>query len=553
MRRPRLVPLPGYIPGPCGAAVLAVLASLTLAAPAAGQAPARTDSVAPRLEPPPSLTQPPPGFRLSALEARRIADRTAAVRSQRAKHGRLRATVWISGPGRWEVDYYARKRNVVQVDVHGLTGEVLVTYSGLQAESYLARGHLGRKADSPWVWAVLCVAFVLPFFDPRRPLRLLHLDLLVLLGFGVSHAFFTQGDVAVSVPLVYPVLAYLLIRMLAAGFRPRERHGPLVPLAPIALLAVGLVALVALRVGLNLANDKVIDVGYASVVGADRITHGEELYVDNDIHGDTYGPVTYLAYVPFEQLLPASGRWDSVPAAHAAAIAFDLVTLLGLFMLGGRLRAGPEGRRLGLALAFAWAAYPYTMYALATNTNDGLVAALLVLTLLAASSPAARGALLGLAAAAKFAPVALAPLFLRGPGESWRRSALFAAALVGIVAFAVLLYLPDGGPREFYDTTIGYQLGRYSPFSLWGLHPGLAWLASLLKVAAVGLAVAVAFVPRQRDPARLAALGAAVLIATEIPVAHWFYFYVVWFAPFVLVGLFAEYRSIRPGSPTLGA
>jgi hypothetical protein len=345
---------------------------------------------------------------------------------------------------------------------------------------------------------------------------------------------------------VYPVLAYLLVRMLAAGFRPRERDGRLVPLAPTALLAVGLVALVGLRVGLNVANDKVIDVGYASVVGADRITHKQELYVDNEIHGDTYGPIAYLAYVPFELLLPWRGRWDSVPAAHAAAIAFDLVTLLGLFLLGGRLRAGPEGRRLGLALAFAWAAYPYTMYALATNTNDGLVAALLVLTLLAASSPAARGALLGLAAAAKFAPVALAPLFLRGPGESWRRSARFAAALVGIVAFAVLLYLPNGGPREFYDTTIGYQLGRYSPFSLWGLHPGLGWLASLLKVAAVGLAVAVAFVPRQRDPARLAALGAAVLIATQIPVVHWFYFYVVWFAPFVLVSLFAEHRHSEP-------
>ena len=75
-------------------------------------------------------------------------------------------------------------------------------------------------------------------------------------------------------------------------------------------MAVGLVLLAAFRVGLNLADSHVIDVGYASVVGADRIAHGEELYVDNDVHGDTYGPMNYLAYIPFETLLPWGGEWD---------------------------------------------------------------------------------------------------------------------------------------------------------------------------------------------------------------------------------------------------
>jgi hypothetical protein len=37
----------------------------------------------------------------------------------------------------------------------------------------------------------------------------------------------------------------------------------------------------------------------------------------------------------------------------------------------------------------------------------------------------------------------------------------------------------------------------------------------VLKVGATGLAVALAFLPRQRDPARMAALEAAVLIATS--------------------------------------
>ena len=58
------------------------------------------------------------------------------------------------------------------------------------------------------------LAFFVPFFDPRRPLRLLHLDLLVLLSFSLSHVFFNRGEIFTSVPLVYPVLAYLLVRML---------------------------------------------------------------------------------------------------------------------------------------------------------------------------------------------------------------------------------------------------------------------------------------------------------------------------------------------------
>ena len=84
-------------------------------------------------------------------------------------------------------------------------------------------------------------------------------------------------------------------------------------------------------------------------------------------------------------------------------------------------------------------------------------------------------------------------------------------------------------------------------FSLWGLHPGLDWLQDVLKLAAVGLAGLVAFFPRgRRSPAQVAALGAAVLIAVQLPAMHWFYFYVAWFMPFVLVALFAAYATARP-------
>ena len=83
----------------------------------------------------------------------------------------------------------------------------------------------------------------------------------------------------------------------------------------------------------------------------------------------------------------------------------------------------------------------------------------------------------------------------------------------------------------FWDQTIGFQFDRESPFSIWGQNPGLDPLLSVVKVAVVGLGVLVAFVPRRRDALQVAALGAAVLIATQLIAIHWFYLYIVWFAP----------------------
>ncbi len=79
----------------------------------------------------------------------------------------------------------------------------------------------------------------------------------------------------------------------------------------LAWLAAAIVVLVGFRVALNVVDTNVIDVGYAGVLGADRIADGNGIYgpgFSEDVpRGDTYGPVTYLAYVPFEQLLPWSG------------------------------------------------------------------------------------------------------------------------------------------------------------------------------------------------------------------------------------------------------
>jgi hypothetical protein len=568
--------------------LLAVAAAILATAPGA---------LAQDLRRPDSQTQPPPFHELSAREAISIADRDPDVREQRARHGSLYAVPYTRGRGLWQVSYFAGGIERVQVVVHDRARRVIESWTGHQVRWRMARGYegaFGRKLNAPYVWIPLCLLFLLPFVDPRRPFRLLHLDLVALLAFSVSHLWFNWAQIGVSVPLVYPVLAYLLVRMLAVGLRGHGSPGPLLPLVPVAAVAFGLVFLVGFRVALNVTDSKVIDVGQSSVVGADRIADGDELYGEaftrDDRHGDTYGPVTYLLYVPFEQLFP----WDGGPeprAAHAAAIAFDLLTLLGLLVLGRRLRAGPPGWTLGVALAYAWTANPYSLFVMQSNANDTAVAMLLVWTLVALGSPAGRGALGALAAATKFSPAAVLPLLARGasrpaslpgappssppasppgapppsppasppgaappsppaspPGAASpfgaRGFALFAAVGLAVTAAVFLPLLPDGGFREVYDRTVGFQLARESPFSVWGQEESLAPLHTALKVLAAALAVAVAFVPRQRSPTQVAALAGAVVIAVQLVVTHWFYLYVVWFLPLVLVALLAP-RAVR--------
>ncbi len=45
---------------------------------------------------------------------------------------------------------------------------------------------------------------------------------------------------------------------------------------------------------------------------------------------------------------------------------------------------------------------------------------------------------------------------------------------------------------------------------------------------------------------QVAALAGAVLIAVQLGVTHWFFLYVVWFAPLALVALMAPWRG--PGA-----
>ena len=506
---------------------------------------------------PPRGDVPPPGHRLSARRAGRIAARLGKVRDARRKYPGNTRQVFLKGSDRWQVSYFAKvppgapRNEIAQVLIADRGGTVLEAWTGFQVAWTMARGYpgaFGRIVNAPWVWIPLSVLFVLPFVDPRRPWRILHLDLLVLSAFSASLAFFNAAEIGTSVPLAYPLLAYLLGRMLWIGLRrsgATEQQGrPLKLLVPVTWLAIGLIFLLGFRVALNVTNSNVIDVGYAGVIGADRIVDGHRLYgafPPDNASGDTYGPVVYESYVPFEQMLPWSGTWDDLPAAHGAALLFDLLACLLCFLVGRRVR-GPD---LGIVMAYAWAAYPFTLYVQMSNANDALVAALVLAALWAAGSARGRGAFVALAGLTKFAPLALAPLFAAHPRPRVRSIAWFAAgfAVAALLAFAPIL--PHNGLRAFWDHTIAFQANRGSPFSIWGLYdPDVGWLdvaQHAVQVAGAALAVALAFVPRRRDVVGLAACAAAIVLALQLGVTHWFYLYIPWFFPLVMLALVGRF------------
>ena len=508
---------------------------------------------------PAEVDRPPPNHVRSARQVVAVARALPDIRSTLRHHRGSTCEAFLKGALNWQVSCYSRPRRgriqgdeIAQVLIDDRSGVVLEHWTGYQVAWTMARGYagaFGRKAGALYVWLPLCLLFLVPFVDPRRPFRLLHLDLLALLGFSVSLAFFDNANLGLSVPLAYPPLLYLLVRLLMLARR-READAPaesLRLLVPTAWLAIALIFLVGFRVGLNVTNSNVIDVGYAGVIGADRLADGTTFYghfpADNQ-HGDTYGPVNYYAYVPFEQIWPWSGTWDDLPAAHGAAVAFDLLTLLGLWLLGRRLR----GPRLGWVMAYAWAAFPFTLYTANSNSNDGLVAMLLVLVLLDARWAPARGAAVALAGLTKFAPLGLAPLFATagpagvGAGRRVRGVVLFTLGFGVTAAVAMLPVLVGGDLHTFYERTIEFQRSRGSPFSVWGFY-GWDAAQTAVQIGAVLFAVAAAFIPRRRDLVGLAALAGAVVIAFQLGVTHWFYLYIVWFLPFVLVAVLGRYRE----------
>jgi hypothetical protein len=515
---------------------------------------------------PSSVTTPPPGFTSNADQAVKASElnRTMLALHARKHPLQFQALVWDGHS--WFVNFAYRGKLVAEV-VETPAARVTHVWTGPLASAVYARGDFATLFGSAWVLIPFSVLFLVLFVDVRRAWRMLHLDALVMLSFLASYLLFDHAKLVPAVWLVYPPLLYLMCRLLwigglriprrgaaiteaarVASTKPRRTAAGLPSWLSLPVLAGGLVLLVIARIVLSLVDATVIDVGYASVIGAHQIATGHSIYLQGAANGDTYGPVAYLAYLPFELIWPWHGAWNYLPSAHAASIFFDLVTVVGLVALGRRLRPGHEGWRLGLAFGWAWSACPFTLLALMMHSNDGLIAMLSVLSLLAFASPGARGALLGLAAAAKFAPAALIGLYAGDRRRGIRGMVTCIATFSLVVVVSIWAYLPSGGLHEFYEQTIGFQLHRTDVFSPWALYSSLELFKIVVEVGVVALCALLAFIPDKRTLVQTTALAGAITIAVQLPAVHWFYYYIVWFVPFVVVAFLAREDELQPAA-----
>jgi hypothetical protein len=152
----------------------------------------------------------------------------------------------------------------------------------------------------------------------------------------------------------------------------------------------------------------------------------------------------------------------------------------------------------------------------------------------------------------KLSPLALVPLMLAHPssaGERRRRAA--ASFSAGFVLTSVVVFVPaldHSSLSTFLSRTFSFQAKREPAFSIWALygssfhHP--PWIVSASKVVhglltalTVGLALALARLPRRRDMVGLAAASAAVLIALQACDGYYSFSYLLWFVPLVMVAL----------------
>ena len=292
--------------------------------------------------------------------------------------------------------------------------------------------------------------------------------------------------------------------------------------------------------------------GIDSVQGALNVIHGRPLY-GAGLGSDTYGPVTFEAYVPFAAL--ASG---ANAAARLATLFFTLLTALLLFVLGRRARNSAAG----VTLAFCWLALPLTLYEDALGWNDALVAAALVgccwprvaRRRVARWRRSRRGR-------SWRRSRSLPLLALRPPARSRREVAWFAGAFVLGSAVVFVPALADSTPATFISHTFGFQANRAPVNSIWASlsqygaqTPWLGEGGRVLHGLVVSITLAVALLlPLARlreDLAALAAASAGMLVLVTLSLGYFAFSYLVWFAPLVLVAVIIGAPAQDAGAPT---
>jgi hypothetical protein len=323
-----------------------------------------------------------------------------------------------------------------------------------------------------------------------------------------------------------------------------------------------------------------------------RLPYGDPLLTGTP--GAAYGPLLYVAQVPFQLLVdplhlnesstprPPLGpdsqyRLPSPLAAQLCTIAFFLLGAWALHGAGTRFGS----REIGWALVALYCGSTFVIgmggeeYYIGGMTYISHIGPPAVTTaaFAALGRPALSGVLLVAATGCGFYPAFLFPAFA---GHYWTRRRelrrfLVAATSAGVLlaAFVLLLSRPAGG-RGLIGTILWDTFGHHSdpagygasPFGFWGQRAGFhGWLTHPL-VGTSGLSAPVMLLfftfaascfllARRRGARELALLSAAIVVGANLVKIHATGTYVTWFYPFLLLGLFLPARADALPSVTI--
>ena len=171
----------------------------------------------------------PSDYEITPEQAVTIADgdpKIIARKDELTSQDTLSANVKAEAVHVWEVGYYLNGEKVNLVIVDGESGAITQSWTGPAVDWPMARGkpgQFGHILNSPWVWIPLAAVFLFGLFDFRRPRKWVHLDLLVLLAFGISQAFFNAAEIGTSVPIAQACIG----RAFLAACTPPEREAVL--------------------------------------------------------------------------------------------------------------------------------------------------------------------------------------------------------------------------------------------------------------------------------------------------------------------------------------
>lgn len=426
------------------------------------------------------------------------------------------------------------------------------------------------------MYIVLAGLFLVLFLDRRRPWSLANLDRVLLLAWLPAELAW-WWNLRVGMLLYYLPLLYFFLRLLWIA-----RGGPAVWHPPYQnSLLLGLLALLLLyRVALPFTAP-VADSGRWAAIGARWVVeHGTPPY-GHFSGGDTYGPFLYVMVVPFAALSPLNANGEPLLAARLVALLLDLATIAGLLALGqtqplnpprphGGVGGGAPLRRswgkdgwvhpgwvAGVALAVAYVTLPYSGSRSASSNLAQLAgAAVSVWAVARVGRPWLSGAFLGLAASAVFYPAFLLPLWA-GYYQGRQRWLFLAAALLAVLLGSVVVFFQADGLRLFLEKTLLYQevAPTWSTWSVWGQFPEVRWLQRPLGVAYLAFVLMLFFWPwrGRREPGRLLALSAAVVLGTQLWKSHMGGYYIGWWLVFLLPVLLGRLpgaaQAEEPGQP----